>query len=137
MSNMSEKQPQDFALAMPTTTISPSPSNEGVSGSGVSKLKSYLNETIVDDIYLEIELLFLAFGIGIQDATTFPDYLCFASNQTGNTVLLAIETAKIGSENFPFSNIAFSLAVSTLSLVSPPNIINSQHTQLTPQHTFL
>ena len=117
---MNQKQSQHLALAMPTNTISPSPSNQGVSGSRVSKLKRYLNETIGDDIYLEIELLFLAFGIGIQDATTFPDYLCFASNQTGNTVFLAIETAKIGNENFPFSNIGFSLSVSTLFLVVFP-----------------
>jgi len=72
---------------MPTTTISSSPTKQDASKPTIaSKVTSYLNETIGDDIYLEIELLFLAFGIGIQDATTFPDYLCFASNQTGNTV---------------------------------------------------
>jgi hypothetical protein len=111
---MSEKQAQDLTLAMPTMTIS-SPTKRDTSKPTIeSKVKTYLNETIGDDIYLEIELLFLAFGIGIQDATTFPDYLCFASNQTGNTVFLAIETAKIGNSKFPFQNIGFSLAVSIL-----------------------
>ncbi|RDI87897.1 Histone-lysine N-methyltransferase, H3 lysine-79 specific [Venturia inaequalis] len=95
---------------MPSTTISTIQNSDEVAISRISKVKSYLNENIGDDIYVEIELLFLAFGIGIQDATTFPDYSCFASNQTGNTVFLAIETAKIGAENFPFSNIGFSLA---------------------------
>jgi hypothetical protein len=109
---MNEKQPYDLAVAMPATTVSTSTSKQAAPKAKGSKLKAYLNETIGDDIYLEVELLFLAFGIGIQDATTFPDYLCFASNQTGNTVFLAIETAKIGSSNFPFRNIGFSLAVS-------------------------
>lgn len=116
---MSKKQSQNIALVMPTTAISSRPANISVPNVRVSKMKGYLNETIGDDIYVEIELLFLAFGIGIQDATTFPDYLCFASNQTGNTVFLAIETAKVGAENFPFSNIGFSLAVSTLLQSTP------------------
>ncbi|TID18969.1 Histone-lysine N-methyltransferase [Venturia nashicola] len=107
---MSEKRSQDLALAMPSSTVSTSRNNEQVTVSRITKVKSYLNENIGDDIYVEIELLVLAFGIGIQDATTFPDYLCFASNQTGNTVFLAIETAKIGAKNFPFTNIGFSLA---------------------------
>ncbi|KAF2004994.1 hypothetical protein P154DRAFT_383597, partial [Amniculicola lignicola CBS 123094] len=39
---------------------------------------------------LEIELHLLALAIGIQDAISFPDFHCFASNQTGNTVLFAV-----------------------------------------------
>jgi uncharacterized membrane protein YoaK (UPF0700 family) len=39
---------------------------------------------------LEVELYLLALAIGIQDAISFPDFHCFASNQTGNTVLFAV-----------------------------------------------
>ncbi|KAF4313214.1 putative duf1275 domain protein [Botryosphaeria dothidea] len=39
---------------------------------------------------LELNLLLLAFAIGIQDAVSYPDFQCFASNQTGNTVMLAV-----------------------------------------------
>lgn len=51
---------------------------------------SLLNNTIPTTFLLEFELILLAFSTGIQDATTFPDYGCFASNQTGNTILLSI-----------------------------------------------
>ncbi|CAO2657786.1 Nn.00g039120.m01.CDS01 [Neocucurbitaria sp. VM-36] len=44
----------------------------------------------IDATLLEIELLLLALAIGIQDAISFPDFHCFASNQTGNTVLFAV-----------------------------------------------
>ncbi|QDS77401.1 hypothetical protein FKW77_006239 [Venturia effusa] len=110
---MDEKKFHDLALAMPFSTMSKSRNDDELPRTWISKVKSYLDETIRDDIYLEIELLFLAFGIGIQDATTFPDYLCFASNQTGNTVFLAIKTADVGGANFPFSNIGFSLTATT------------------------
>lgn len=39
---------------------------------------------------LEAQLFTLALAIGIQDAISVPDYHCFASNQTGNTVLFAV-----------------------------------------------
>ncbi|KAF2752091.1 DUF1275 domain protein [Sporormia fimetaria CBS 119925] len=52
-----------------------------------------LSENIRDDALLETELLFLAFATGIQDAATYPDYLAFASNQTGNTIILAVSAA--------------------------------------------
>lgn len=32
----------------------------------------------------------LSFATGIQDAIAYPDFSCFASNQTGNTIILAI-----------------------------------------------
>lgn len=63
-----------------------------------SKLQSYTRRSIArfqQDInstsrLLELELLLLALAIGIQDAISFPDFHCFASNQTGNTVLFAV-----------------------------------------------
>lgn len=53
-------------------------------------LRQYLTANIESDLLAEIELLCLTISTGIQDATTFPDYHVFASNQTGNTVLLAV-----------------------------------------------
>jgi uncharacterized membrane protein YoaK (UPF0700 family) len=72
---------------------------------------SYLNEPIREDLLLEIQLLLLAFGTGIQDACTYPDYFCFASNQTGNTVLLAIGVSNLGAGAFEFGNIGVSLSL--------------------------
>jgi hypothetical protein len=40
---------------------------------------------------------------GIQDAISFPDYHCFASNQTGNTVFLLLASKKTPSLLFPHS----------------------------------
>ena len=55
--------------------------------SAIAYLKQEPNLT---SALFEIELLLLAFAIGIQDAISFPDFHCFASNQTGNTVLFAV-----------------------------------------------
>lgn len=43
----------------------------------------------VTSCLLDIELLLLSLAISIQDAISFSDFYCFASNQTGNTVLFA------------------------------------------------
>lgn len=53
-------------------------------------VRQHLTSNIEPDLLAEIELLLLTVSTGIQDVTTFPDYHCFASNQTGNTVLLAV-----------------------------------------------
>jgi uncharacterized membrane protein YoaK (UPF0700 family) len=71
----------------------------------------YLNESVREDLYLEIQLLLLGFGTGIQDACTYPDYGCFASNQTGNTVLLAVGASGLAPGAFSFPNIAVSLSL--------------------------
>jgi uncharacterized membrane protein YoaK (UPF0700 family) len=71
----------------------------------------WLNDSIREDMYLEIQLLLLAFGTGIQDACTYPDYSCFTSNQTGNTVLLAIGVSGLAPNAFSFQNIAISLSL--------------------------
>jgi uncharacterized membrane protein YoaK (UPF0700 family) len=54
------------------------------------RLKRHLANPIRVTVFAEIELLILTFCTGMQDVTTFPDYHCFASNQTGNTVMLAL-----------------------------------------------
>lgn len=51
---------------------------------------SYLKQNLAPNSLLEAELMLLALAAGINDATTFPDYGVFASNQTGNTALLAV-----------------------------------------------
>lgn len=68
-------------------------------------------EDIRDDILLECELLLLSFATGIQDAAAWPDYSCFASNQTGNTLFLAIGIAGLTNNAYSFPNIGVSLAM--------------------------
>ncbi|OAA73260.1 DUF1275 domain protein [Cordyceps fumosorosea ARSEF 2679] len=64
-------------------------------------------------IFAELQLLLLTFCTGIQDATTFPDYHCFASNQTGNTVLLclAIVFPQANGDLFIIPNIGMALGL--------------------------
>ncbi|CZR66555.1 related to DUF1275 domain protein [Phialocephala subalpina] len=75
-----------------------------------TRLKQFLETPVRDDLFLECQLLVLSFSIGIQDATSFPDYHCFASNQTGNTVLFAVGVAKL-STIFSIQNIGISLSL--------------------------
>jgi uncharacterized membrane protein YoaK (UPF0700 family) len=58
-------------------------------------------------MFLSLRIL----STGIQDATTYPDYFCFASNQTGNTVLFAIGLAGLAPGAFETANIGMSLAL--------------------------
>lgn len=75
----------------------------------ISKLWDYLNEDIREDLFLEIELLVLTFATGIQDAAAWPDYSCFASNQTGNTLFLIIGAAGMSENKYNIPNIGASL----------------------------
>ena len=74
-------------------------------------VSAYLTACVRVDALVEAELLILAFATGMQDATTFPDYHCFASNQTGNTVLLAVGAAGIAGSLFSLHNIGVSLSM--------------------------
>ena len=69
----------------------------------------YFFDDICEDIVLESQLLLLSFGTGVQDAAAWADYSCFASNQTGNTLFLAIGVAGLGNNAYSFQNIAMSL----------------------------
>jgi uncharacterized membrane protein YoaK (UPF0700 family) len=75
------------------------------------RIKQHLTSPIHVNILAETELLILTFCTGIQDATTFPDYHCFASNQTGNTVMLAmaILLPEVTGELFVTKNIGVAL----------------------------
>lgn len=75
-----------------------------------SRLWEFLTEEVREDIMLESELILLSFATGIQDAAAWPDYTCFASNQTGNTLFLAIGVAGLAGDMYSFPNIGMSLA---------------------------
>ncbi|PWY93224.1 hypothetical protein BO94DRAFT_423363, partial [Aspergillus sclerotioniger CBS 115572] len=72
---------------------------------------SYATSPITPNLYAELQLLLLTFSIGIQDATTFPDYQCFTSNQTGNTIMLIVVGITSSPDLAIASNIGTSLAL--------------------------
>ncbi|KAG0645794.1 hypothetical protein D0Z07_7682 [Hyphodiscus hymeniophilus] len=88
-----------------------------------TRRKNFLQTAVRDDFLLECQLLLLSFSIGIQDAASFPDYHCFASNQTGNTVLLAVGAARL-TELFSLSNIGISLSMFVLGGCLPGQLGN-------------
>ncbi|MCJ1404957.1 hypothetical protein MMC11_008183 [Xylographa trunciseda] len=73
------------------------------------RCKSYLLNKIANDLFLEAELMMLAFATGIMDVVTFPDYRVFASNQTGNTALLAVGALGIGGDIISLQHVGVSL----------------------------
>lgn len=75
------------------------------------KIKFRLLTPLPPSTLLTFELLLLAFATGVQDAVSFPDYRCFASNQTGNTVLFAVGALDLKPSLFAIPNIACSLAL--------------------------
>ncbi|KAJ6783557.1 hypothetical protein PWT90_07711 [Aphanocladium album] len=74
---------------------------------------SHFTQEIRPTMFAEFQLLILTFCTGIQDATTFPDYHCFASNQTGNTVFLclAIVLPQFNGDMFITPNIGMALGL--------------------------
>lgn len=99
-----EKSHQDSALRCQDATVLHSQS------SSILK-RQYWTTPIRVDMLVEVELLLLTLSIGVQDAISFPDFRCFASNQTGNTVLLAVSASGYGAQLFDISNIGMSLAM--------------------------
>lgn len=68
------------------------------------------------DRLVEFQLILATFCTGVQDAVSYPDFRCFASNQTGNTVVLAVGIANnsysSGSDSlFHLPNVATSLGM--------------------------
>ncbi|KAG6035237.1 hypothetical protein E4U41_006160 [Claviceps citrina] len=72
---------------------------------------NHFTQDIRSSTFTELQLVVLTFCTGIQDATTFPDYHCFASNQTGNTVFLclALIIPQLDGETFITANIGMAL----------------------------
>ncbi|PYI03993.1 hypothetical protein BO78DRAFT_399356 [Aspergillus sclerotiicarbonarius CBS 121057] len=67
-------------------------------------------DDIREDLILEAQLLLLSFAIGIQDAAAWPTYGCFASNQTGNMLFLALGGAGLATTaDYNFRNLGMSL----------------------------
>ena len=79
-----------------------------------SRLKEHLSAPVLEDVLLEAEMLTLTFATGIEDAVTFPDFHCFVSNQTGNTVMLAIAASGIIPTVISLRYIATSLSMFVL-----------------------
>lgn len=75
----------------------------------VQRFKAHLTTNIAHDLFLETELMILALATGIMDAVTFPDYHVFASNQTGNTALLAVGALNIGGGIVDLKHVGVSL----------------------------
>ncbi|KAF4948406.1 hypothetical protein FSARC_13751 [Fusarium sarcochroum] len=73
--------------------------------------RHYSTANLKIDFLLETQLIILTFCIGIQDAISYPDFQCFASNQTGNSVVLAIGVAGDHSNLFSPSNVGLSLGM--------------------------
>lgn len=66
-------------------------------------------EDVREDLLLEAEFLFLSFAAGIQDAAVWIDFMLFTSNQTGNTLFLAISAAGFANNEKNVRNIATSM----------------------------
>ncbi|KAI1078315.1 hypothetical protein F5B20DRAFT_582541 [Whalleya microplaca] len=79
--------------------------------SNASRAWRYVQQPVAASTFIELELIILTFCIGIQDAISFPDFHCFASNQTGNTVflMLAIILPELNGEMFFTANIGAAL----------------------------
>lgn len=97
---------------------SPSTAFENNAGTGTSRrpsklslqnIKEYWAADLRIDTLMEVQLLLLTFAIGIQDAISYPDFRCFASNQTGNTVVLAVALAGNAGALFDPKNTGVSL----------------------------
>ncbi|KAK3329543.1 hypothetical protein B0H66DRAFT_541416 [Apodospora peruviana] len=89
----------------------PQTSNDQTSSS--SRTWQYLNAPVRASGFAEFELLLLTFCTGLQDAVSFPDFHCFTSNQTGNTVflMLAIAMPEMNGEMFVTLNIGIALGM--------------------------
>ena len=74
-----------------------------------SPIRRYLTADLRVDTFIEAQLLLLTFSTGIQDSIAFPDFHCFASNQTGNSVILAVGAAGLAKKAFSLANVGISL----------------------------
>jgi uncharacterized membrane protein YoaK (UPF0700 family) len=69
----------------------------------------YLRQEVKTTLYVEIQLILLALGTGMIDGITFPQYNVFSSNQTGNTIMLAVGALSLAPDAVSLPNSAFSL----------------------------
>lgn len=117
-----------------TITSSTSPKSETLhQKSKPSSLKTFLSEPIREDLLLEIQLLLLSFLTGIQDASTWPDYTCFASNQTGNALFLAIGLTSPHSQSQPQTYSLPNITVSLTLFIAGGLILGQTGNALNPR----
>ncbi|TKA22048.1 hypothetical protein B0A50_08430 [Salinomyces thailandicus] len=76
----------------------------------LTRYLQYWHADLRVDAFIELQLLLLTFATGIQDGISYPDFRCFASNQTGNTVVLAVALAGGVADLFDPVNVGISLA---------------------------
>ncbi|KAI1352996.1 hypothetical protein F5Y01DRAFT_278419 [Xylaria sp. FL0043] len=103
---LTEVPAQNREANIPSHTPNPS-ENQSIT----SRAWNHMLEDVRPSGFVEFELVFLTFCTGIQDAISFPEYHCFASNQTGNTVflVLALVLPWLDGDNFYVSNIGAAL----------------------------
>ncbi|KAI1277470.1 hypothetical protein F5Y07DRAFT_407352 [Xylaria sp. FL0933] len=103
---LAEVPAQNREANIPSPTPNPSENQ-----SFTSRAWNHMLEDVRPSGFVEFELVFLTFCTGIQDAISFPEYHCFASNQTGNTVflVLALVLPWLDGDNFYVSNIGAAL----------------------------
>lgn len=90
----------------------PSPKPQTTKQKSHQNIRFWINAPIRVDLLLEVELVALAFATGVEDSTTFSDFFCYTSNQTGNTVSVALGAVGLfPGVNFYISNIIFSLCL--------------------------
>lgn len=89
------------------------------------RVRHYLAAELKVDLLLEIQLIILTFSTGIQDAISYPDFQCFASNQTGNSVVLAVGLAGHAGNLFSLGNVGLSLAMFIAGAIITGQVANA------------
>ncbi|KAI0200353.1 hypothetical protein F4808DRAFT_429528 [Astrocystis sublimbata] len=107
MTEVSSKTSQEAVEAENSLSNHVNPQKDSMT----SRIWTHMLENVRPSGFVEFELVLLTFCTGIQDAISFPDYHCFASNQTGNTVflLLALVLPWLDGEQFYLANIGSAL----------------------------
>jgi uncharacterized membrane protein YoaK (UPF0700 family) len=107
-------------------TYNPRPSGQskGVHADRQHQLKRYFLASLEVDWLIDVELLLLTFSTGIQDAISFPDFQCFASNQTGNSVVMAVGLSGLGGGLFNIRTIVLSLCMFILGATFTGQVAN-------------
>ncbi|KAJ9419247.1 hypothetical protein FOXG_19280 [Fusarium oxysporum f. sp. lycopersici 4287] len=91
----------------------------------INNVRRYLSANLEVDILLEIQLLLLTFSTGVQDAVSYPDFKCFASNQTGNSVVLAVGLAGHDDSIFNLSDVGLSLGMFLAGAITTGQLANT------------
>lgn len=106
--SLQTQQPEKSTIVIP-----PGPDDKALPAQPISRSRiwQHLTADVRPSFLAEVELLILTFCTGLQDAISFPDFHCFTSNQTGNTVFLALALVmpEARGEMFVTSNIGVAL----------------------------